>query len=96
MTTGNEPVRMSWLLNVIGAKAIGTILTGVGNHGAAGLKRMRDAGIFTIGLDQASSVVLGMLGSAVKLYGVCQVMPLTKIVPYLLKSLKTGQRQPAI
>ena len=81
MTTGNEPVRMSWLLNVIGA---------------AGLKRMRDAGIFTIGLDQASSVVLGMLGSAVKLDGVSQVMPLTKIVPYLLKSLKTGQRQPAI
>ncbi|MFT7243745.1 MAG: two-component system chemotaxis response regulator CheB [Candidatus Azotimanducaceae bacterium] len=82
--------------SVNGAKVIGVILTGMGSDGAAGLKRMCDAGIFTIAQDQASSVVWGMPGAAVKLDGVCQVMPLTKIAPYLLKLPKKPKRQRAI
>ena len=81
--------------HVVRAKAIGVILTGMGNDGAAGLKRMRDAGIFTIAQDEASSVVWGMPGTAVKLDGACQVMPLDKISAHLLKLPKMPRRQHA-
>ena len=45
---------------VAGVKAVGVILTGMGRDGAAGLKRMRDAGAYTIGQDEASCIVYGM------------------------------------
>lgn len=45
---------------VIGSKAIGVILTGMGKDGAAGLLRMRQAGARTFGQDEQSCVVYGM------------------------------------
>lgn len=46
-------------------KAIAFILTGMGKDGAAGLKRIADAGMQTFAQDEASSVVWGMPGAAV-------------------------------
>ena len=43
-----------------GAKAIGVLLTGMGQDGAKGLLSMRQAGARTIGQDEQSSVVYGM------------------------------------
>lgn len=43
-----------------GAKAVGVILTGMGEDGAQGLLAMRHAGATTLGQDEASSVVYGM------------------------------------
>ena len=64
-------------------KCIGVLLTGMGSDGAAALKRMHDAGFFTIAQDEASSVVWGMPGSAVKLDAADTVIPLEKISSYL-------------
>lgn len=50
-----------------GAKAIGIILSGMGNDGAQELKLMRDKGALTIAQDQSSSMVYGMPGEAAKL-----------------------------
>ncbi len=44
----------------LGTRAIGIILTGMGEDGAAGLLEMRRAGALTIGQDQASCAVYGM------------------------------------
>jgi two-component system chemotaxis response regulator CheB len=45
---------------LVGNKAVGVILTGMGKDGAQGLLRMRQAGAKTFGQDEASSVVYGM------------------------------------
>jgi two-component system chemotaxis response regulator CheB len=57
-------------------RTIGVILTGMGNDGAGGLKRMRDAGACTIAQDQSTSVVYGMPREAVRLGAAMQVLPL--------------------
>lgn len=45
---------------LVGRKAIGVILTGMGKDGAQGLLRLRQAGARTFGQDEASCVVYGM------------------------------------
>ena len=43
-----------------GANALGVIMTGMGDDGAAGLLEMRTAGAYTVGQDEESCVVYGM------------------------------------
>jgi two-component system chemotaxis response regulator CheB len=57
-----------------GPHAIGILLTGMGKDGAAELKLMHDAGAITIAQDQASSVVHGMPGEAIRCGGATYVM----------------------
>lgn len=49
-----------------GANALGIIMTGMGDDGAAGLLEMRQAGALTLAQDEASCVVYGMPREAVK------------------------------
>ncbi len=63
----------------LGGKALGVILTGMGDDGAKGLKAMRDQGAFTIAQDKDSSVVYGMPQKAVEYGGALQVVPLCQI-----------------
>ncbi len=51
---------------LVGGKAIGVILTGMGADGVEGLAAMHAAGARTLAQDEASSVVWGMPGVAVK------------------------------
>ncbi|MEQ9364208.1 MAG: chemotaxis response regulator protein-glutamate methylesterase [Leptospirales bacterium] len=48
------------------ADAVGVILTGMGNDGAAGLLEMRTAGAYTITQDEASCAVFGMPREAIR------------------------------
>lgn len=49
-----------------GRSAVGILLTGMGRDGAEELKRMKDAGAITIAQDEASAVVHGMPGEAIR------------------------------
>jgi two-component system chemotaxis response regulator CheB len=49
-----------------GANALGVILTGMGDDGAGGLLRMREAGAMTIAQDEESCVVFGMPKAAIE------------------------------
>ncbi|GAB5349280.1 protein-glutamate methylesterase/protein-glutamine glutaminase [Alteriqipengyuania sp. 357] len=51
----------------LGPKAVGVILTGMGDDGAAGLLALRDAGARTFGQDEQSCVVYGMPRAAAQL-----------------------------
>jgi len=62
-----------------GAKALGIIMTGMGDDGARGLKEMHDAGARTIAQDEASSVVFGMPKEAIKLGATDITLPLNQI-----------------
>jgi len=68
----------------VGPNAVGVILTGMGDDGARGLREMLDAGAQTIAQDEATSVVWGMPGAAVKLGGAQVVLPLHRIAAEML------------
>ncbi len=71
-----------------GINACAAILTGMGNDGAQGLKELHDLGVYTVAQDEASSVVWGMPGEAVKLGAVNEVLPLLRVAAALLKAVK--------
>ncbi len=58
-----------------GECAAGVILTGMGQDGAAELKLMRDRGAITFAQDEASSVIFGMPGEAIRKGGATHVLP---------------------
>ncbi len=62
-----------------GKNAVGVIMTGMGDDGAAGMKEMHDTGAYAIAQDEASCVVFGMPQEAIKLGGVDKIMPLEAI-----------------
>jgi two-component system chemotaxis response regulator CheB len=62
-----------------GPRAMGVIMTGMGNDGAAGLLSMRKAGAVTVGQDEASCVVYGMPREAALCGAVQIVSPLDRI-----------------
>ncbi len=68
----------------VGAKAVGTILTGMGNDGAQGLLAMRDAGARTIGQDEATCAVYGMPKVAFEIGAVGKQLPIEKISAEIL------------
>ena len=67
------------------SNASGVLLTVMGSDGAQGLLAMRLAGAITAAQDEASSVVWGMPGSAVKIDAACKVLPLQKVAAFILQ-----------
>ena len=70
----------------VGKNVVAAILTGMGNDGAHGLKGIQDQDGITFAQDEASSVIWGMPGSAVKLGAVKHILPLKRIRSGLLKA----------
>jgi two-component system, chemotaxis family, protein-glutamate methylesterase/glutaminase len=68
---------------VLGNHAVGVLLTGMGQDGAAELKLLRDQGAITIAQDKESSVVHGMPGEAIQLQGATHILPPDLIVELL-------------
>jgi two-component system chemotaxis response regulator CheB len=68
-----------------GANAVGVILTGMGDDGAAGMAELKKAGARTIAQDEETSVVFGMPREAIALGGVDEVLPLPRIGAAVLR-----------
>lgn len=67
------------LARTMGDRTIGCLLTGMGRDGAEGLLAIRRAGGVTLAQDEASSVIFGMPGEAVRLGAAQRVVPLERI-----------------
>ncbi|MES2746009.1 MAG: chemotaxis-specific protein-glutamate methyltransferase CheB [Bdellovibrionota bacterium] len=90
-------VLLESMANVLGSRALGVILTGMGDDGALGIKAIHDAGGYTIAEDESTCVVYGMPGVAVRLGGVTDLLPLDQIASRLNEIvLKAGVRKNVI
>lgn len=77
--------------HVLGAKAVGVILTGMGRDGALGLKAMREEGGRTLGQDEQSCVVYGMPKAAADIGAVERQTSIERMADAILDL--TGQEQ---
>ena len=75
-----------------GANALGVIMTGMGDDGAAGLLEMRKAGARTLAQDEESCVVYGMPKEAVKRGGVERTVALSAIWREIMQQLGSEVR----
>lgn len=73
-----------------GANALGIIMTGMGNDGAAGLLEMRQAGASTLAQDEQSCVVYGMPKEAVLRGGVDKSVALNAIARHIVLQLSVA------
>lgn len=77
-----------------GAKAIGLIMTGMGEDGADGIGEIKAAGGLTVAQDEASSVVFGMPKVAIERGNVIRVVSLDAL-PNMLQVQCSAQRAKA-
>jgi two-component system chemotaxis response regulator CheB len=75
-----------------GGRALGVLLTGMGEDGAAGLLRLRQSGNHTIAEDESTAVVYGMPAEAVRLGAVSESLPLPAIAPRILELARPALR----
>ncbi|WP_266171135.1 chemotaxis-specific protein-glutamate methyltransferase CheB [Dyella subtropica] len=69
---------------VYGRDAVAGLLSGMGRDGAAELRLLRDLGAITFAQDEASSVVHGMAGEAIRLDAAMYVLAPDKIANWLM------------
>jgi two-component system chemotaxis response regulator CheB len=72
---------------VLGRRAVGVLLTGMGRDGAEGLRVLREAGARTICQDEATSVVFGMPAAAIELGAAEIVAPVERIGHEIARAL---------
>ena len=75
---------------ILGAEAVGLILSGMGDDGARGLRSLRDAGAATFAQDEASSVIYGMPRAAHALGAVSRELSLDRIPQATLQAAMLG------
>lgn len=73
--------------NCAGRNAVGIIMTGMGDDGAAGMLEMHQAGSHTLAQDEATCVVFGMPKEAIARGGVAEVVPLPEMAGRLFSWL---------
>jgi two-component system, chemotaxis family, protein-glutamate methylesterase/glutaminase len=79
---------------VAGSRALGVILTGMGDDGARGLRTLRARGAATIAQNQDTCVVFGMPDQAIRLGGVQDVLSLERIAPRIEHWAAIGRAEP--
>ncbi|WP_247879985.1 chemotaxis-specific protein-glutamate methyltransferase CheB [Azospirillum sp. TSA6c] len=88
MVCGQRPsgeVLFQSMARAYGASGIGVLLTGMGEDGARGLVDMHTAGAYTIAEHASTAVIHSMPGTAVRLGGAVEELPLDRVAGRLLQ-----------
>ncbi|PWC85284.1 glutamate methylesterase [Azospirillum sp. TSH100] len=88
MVCGQRPsgeVLFQSMARAYGASGIGVLLTGMGEDGARGLADMHRAGAYTIAEHASTAVIHSMPGTAVRLGGAVEELPLDRVAGRLLQ-----------
>lgn len=75
-----------------GSNAVGLMLTGMGNDGAQGMKKMKEAGAYTLAQSERTCVVYGMPKEAVKAEAVNEIIDLEDIPSKLVYCVQKQTR----
>lgn len=78
------------LAQAAGDRALGVILTGIGDDGADGLVELRGRGALTLAQDRATSAVFGMPNAAAVRGGVERVLPLPELAGAICRAVGEG------
>ena len=81
------------IAEVVGARSVGMILTGMGEDGAEGISAIQEAGGHTLAQDESSSVIYGMPKAAIERGVVDRVLPLSEMASYLNSLSSERERQ---
>jgi len=84
------------LADSAGPNAVAALLTGMGADGARGLLALREAGARTFAQDQATSVVWGMPGEAMRLGAAERAVPLPELAKVLLAHVGRAADEPKV
>jgi two-component system, chemotaxis family, protein-glutamate methylesterase/glutaminase len=76
---------------VVGRRAVGVILTGMGKDGAQGLLKLRSAGGITLGQDEESALIYGMPRVAFEVGAVMRQHPLDHVADAILDACESAE-----
>lgn len=79
------------LLPIAPEATIAIMLTGMGEDGSLAMRRLRDAGAYTICQDEHTSLVWGMPGAAVRYGAACEQAPLNRIGERIVRRFSEKQ-----
>ncbi len=69
---------------------LSVVLTGMGCDGAAGVKKLREKGAWSIAQDEATSVVWGMPGAVASQGQADELLPIERVAPRLEELVRSG------
>jgi two-component system chemotaxis response regulator CheB len=75
---------------VYGPRAMGIILTGMGNDGRRGMLEIKSKGGYTIAESRETAVVFGMPHEAINAGAALKVLPLMEITPEIINVVRSG------
>jgi two-component system chemotaxis response regulator CheB len=78
------------LARYVGDRAVGVVLTGIGDDGADGLSELRAQGALTLAQDRKTSTVFGMPNAAAARGAAVRVLPLTEMAPAIRRAVSDG------
>ena len=89
--TSRIDATMASAAKAFGERAIGILLTGIGNDGREGMRAISDAGGITLAQDEASSAVFDLPSSAIDAGVVQKILPLWNIADNVINLVSGGQ-----
>lgn len=73
---------------IMGNKAIGIILTGMGSDGSKGITKLKEKKGRTIAQNKETSIIFGMPNEAIKLGGIDKILPINQIANNIINMTK--------